>query len=312
MKCRYLEGILGRNSAKGWGCFGILAWCFSGVSQSITLSVTPSADAFVRSVAPATNYGAAGAISVSGAAAANGAGEQNGLLDSLLRFPAGNLVAVADAAFGTHEWGVSQGILCLNEVAEPLNPIFNRGIGKLEIRWISFDNWIEGTGTPLLPTTDGVAYNDLLAILGSGSAASLGQFTNSGLNGRICFKLAIHGEFVEDIRSGGEVSLFLTAASPQLGFTANARNFDGPSVWPVMEVTLVPAPTLRIKRLQAAQVSVGFNTRSNWTYLLQTANGLPGTWSNLLVVPSQPTNSQVLYLDGVTNRQRFYRLSVSQ
>src|SRR4051794_41087686 len=76
------RGVLFKAGA--W--FGIFAFCFAAAAQTFTVSVTPSADAFMRSTAPTTNYGAAGAISVSGLAAVNGSGVQNGAFDTLLRF----------------------------------------------------------------------------------------------------------------------------------------------------------------------------------------------------------------------------------
>src|SRR5215831_9999949 len=61
--------------------------------QAATVTVLPDADAFVRSSAPASNYGGGGALSVSGAAAVNGLGQQNGLFDTLMRFPMSNVVS---------------------------------------------------------------------------------------------------------------------------------------------------------------------------------------------------------------------------
>src|SRR5262245_15092100 len=106
-----------------------LAFCgwIACQGQTTNLSVTPVADAFVRSLAPASNYGGAGAIAVSGSAAINGAGQQNGLFDSLIRFPMSNIVASADTAFGSNEWIITQASLHLVEVGAPVSSIFNRG-----------------------------------------------------------------------------------------------------------------------------------------------------------------------------------------
>jgi hypothetical protein len=68
-----------------------------GAAQTATVSVVPDADSFVRSLAPTGNYGGAGAISVSGSAAVNGSGQQNGLFDSLPRFLASPVVLLLES-----------------------------------------------------------------------------------------------------------------------------------------------------------------------------------------------------------------------
>jgi hypothetical protein len=134
-------------------------------SQTVTISVNPEGDAFVRSAAPSGNYGGAGAIAVSGATAVNGANQQNGAFDSLIRFPTSNLVASLDSVFATHDWLVLRATLKLTEMAAPPSPIFNRGVGAFEIRWLASDSWMEGTGIPITPTVDGVAWNDIPSLL---------------------------------------------------------------------------------------------------------------------------------------------------
>src|SRR5262249_31782739 len=102
-----------------------------------TVSVVPDADAFVRSAAPASNYGRGGALSVSGPAATNGSGSQNGRFDTLVRFPMMNVVASFDEEFGIQNWVVTKVRLILNETAAPDNAIFNRGVGAFEVKWLA-------------------------------------------------------------------------------------------------------------------------------------------------------------------------------
>src|SRR6266850_1802416 len=108
----------------------------TGATQTVMVSVVPDADSFLRSFAPTNNYGAGGALSVSGSAAVNGSGYQNGLFDSLLRFPMSNVVASLDSALGEHDWVITQARLVLTEMAVPDNALFNRGVGAFEVRWI--------------------------------------------------------------------------------------------------------------------------------------------------------------------------------
>jgi hypothetical protein len=287
--------------------------------QVTNVAVTPSADAFVRSLAPGSNYGAAGALSVSGWAAVNGAGQQNGLFDSLIRFSMSNAAASLNGSFGSNGWVVTGATLVVTEVGAPNNAIFNRGVGALEIRWIGSGAWVEGTGTPNTPTADGVAYQDLPSVLTPAADVSLGQFTNSGVSGVVSFPLTLVEVLVSNIVAGSDLNLYLTAASASVGFTFDSRNFATPSAWPSLEITAVAKPLVRItsiERLGANQVALRFNTASNWTYVVQGLDGLGAAttegWSNLFTVAAKPLDDQAVFVDVVASWQRFYRLSVSR
>ncbi len=286
------------------------------LAQNAVVTVTPSADTFVRAAAPSGNYGGAGAIAVSGAAATNANGQVNGVFDSLVRFPASNLVASLDSAIGSHDWIVIRAILHLTEMGAPPSPLFNRGVGQFEVRWISNDNWIEGSGIPAQPTTDGVKYQDLPSILNPATDASLGQFTNSGADGPLSFQLALMPQFVADVRSGGEVGFYLRAVSSQIGFTIESRTYFVPAEWPTLEIMAAANPNARIYSIVksgSGEVTIGFGNVSNWTTTLQTADNLSfNDASNLLTIPAQPTSVHTNFVDGVTESGRFYRLVLSQ
>ena len=291
----------------------------AGWAQVTQITVTPAADAFVRSLAPDNNYGAAGSLSVSGSAAVNGSGQATGSADSLIRFPTSSVAAAAADAFGADGWVVSGATLVVNEVGAPNNTNFNRGAGAFEIRWLASANWAEGTGTPNIPTTDGVAYRDLPSLLNPGVDVSLGRFTNSGANATLTFPLALADGLVSNLLAGADVDLYLTAASESVGFTFNSRNFGTASARPSLTITAAAKPLVRIssiERLGTSQVVLRFNTASNWTYTLQGLEGLPpgspGSWSNLLTVAAKPFDDQAQFADGATNRQRFYRLLLSR
>src|SRR5262245_61841601 len=133
--------------------------------EAAIVSVTPEADTFVRSATPTSNFGGAGAISVSGSAAVNADHVQNGLFDSLIRFSMSNVVSSIDTSLGTHDWLIYRAKLLLTEVGAPITPVFNRGVGMFEIRWLAANEWTEGTGIPIDPTTDGVTWKDVPLLL---------------------------------------------------------------------------------------------------------------------------------------------------
>ena len=202
-----------------------------------------SVDSFVRAATPALNYGGAGALSVSGPNAKNGMGISNGVFDSFIRFNTAALVTNFNSLFGTNNWIINDAKLRVTELGAPANALFDRGIGSFEIRWITNGtNWIEGTGTPNAPTADGITYNDELALLNSGMDATLGRFTNSGVNTALSFPLTLAAAFVSDVRGGGEVGLYLTASDPGVGFTFDSRGFGTVSARPFLEISAVPKP----------------------------------------------------------------------
>jgi len=306
--------VLGLSAEHVLGLLFLMLW--QGLDAA-SVSVTPEADTFVMSKAPTNNFGGAGAIAVSGSSAVNSNNVQNGLFDSFLLFPMSNIVSSLDTILGTHDWIIYRAKLHLTEVGAPVSPTFNRGVGAFEIRWLAEDEWIEGTGIPLQPTADGLTWNDLPLLLNPAKDVSLGHFTNSGVDGGLALDLTLQEPFLSDVRSGGPVTLFLTAASPQIGFTAGSRTFFVSTNLPelVIEADLNPHPRIDSIQRLGTNVSLSFTTRSNWTYTLQYVDGLPGMaaeWSSRTIIPSSPTNSSVTFLDEVSSRERFYRLSLSR
>jgi len=302
---------------KSHRCLLLLALFLWHNAQAASVTITPDADTFIRSATPTNNFGGAGAIAVSGSAALNENNQQNGLFDSLLRFSMTNVVASLDMSLGSHDWLIYRARLHLTEVGAPVSSIFNRGVGVFEIRRLASNEWVEGTGIPIEPSTDGVTWNEVASLLDPAKDVSLGQFTNTGMDGGLTLNLALKDAFVSDVRSGTTVTFYLTAASPQIGFTAGSRTFFISTNLPELEIEadLNPHPRIDAIQLLGTNVTLSFGLVSNWTYTLQYTDGLPlatGSWSNRVVIPAQPTNSQLSFVDGVTNSHRFYRLSLSR
>jgi hypothetical protein len=223
--------------------FGLVSIFSVSVACGLTIDISPDADAFVRSLDPTHNYGLAGADSVSGSSAVNGSGQQMGLLDSFMRFPLGSTIGQFNTAFGAGNWKITGLSLQLTETPTPNQTIFNRGTGSFEVRWLANDSLVEGTGTPMSPTTDGITYNGESSLLSPGSDLSLGIFTNAGTATRQTFALPTGSSaFLSDVIGGNEVEFFLTAASSSVGFTFNSKDFVTPSERPVLEVTAVSVP----------------------------------------------------------------------
>lgn len=241
---------------------------------------SPDADAFVRAAAPTSNYGGAGALSVSGADATNNLGTTNGIFDTFIRFNTGGMVSNFNTLFGTNNWAVNGATLQVTETGSPNNNIFNLGIGGFQIRWIANDNWIEGTGMPNAPTTNGITYDSEPGLLSPGTEVSLGVFTNTDSSQALTLPLALPASFVNDLQAGGEVSFFMTATDPNTGFTFNSRSFPTASSRPFLYVSAVSEPALAGASISGSDVLLeGLNGVEGQTYyvLASTDIALPLT-----------------------------------
>ena len=214
----------------------------AGSSRAAFFTNSVSVDAFVRASAPTSNYGGAGALSVSGTNAVNGSGVTNGAFDSFIRFNTAAMMTNFNSLFGSNNWAVSGAKLRVTEIGAPGLTLFNRGSGAFQIRWIANDNWTEGTGNPGMPTTTGIVYTNEPTLLNSGADASLGTFTNAGADVTLSFPLALPTALVSDLKAGGEVGVFLTAIDPGIGFTVDSRSFATTNARPFLEISAAPRP----------------------------------------------------------------------
>ena len=224
-----------------------------GTQATIFFTNSAEADTFVRSNAPAANYGGAGALSVSGSTSTNTAsGQTNGSADTFIRFNTASMVAGFNTLFGVYNWSITGARLQVTEVATPNNSIFDQGKGAFAIWWANAGTWAEGTGMPNTPTADGIAFTNEPTLLTN--TAYLGTFTNTATSATLLFPLALPSAFVTNAQAGGEVTLFLTAIAPQIGFTFNSRTFGTATARPFLEISASPVPGITNISLSGANV----------------------------------------------------------
>jgi len=256
----------------------------AGPMRAAIFTNSADADAFVRSNAPAANYGGAGSLSVSGSSSYNVAfSVTNGIADTFIRFNATAMVTSFNTLFGANNWVVTGAKLQVTEVGTPNNSLFDQGKGAFGIYWVADDNWIEGTGTPSTPTTDGIVFTNEPALLTN--TAYLGTFTNTAANGTLLFPLALPAAFVSNAQAGGEVTLFLTAIDPQIGFTFNSRSFGTVSARPFLEISAAPRPGITGISLSGTNVILAAtNGAAGGTYYALTSTNLSQPLSQWLPV----------------------------
>lgn len=257
------------------------------------------------------NFGAAGTLAISPASV------DKGEFQSVIMFNLAGAVTLFNNTFGTNGWTVTGITLKLNSNygiagVQPNNGIFNViNSGNFVIEWLSDDDWPEGTGTPNLPTTDGVTY-DSLPELTSGATAILctNTYTPPGTNNvPVIFPLPLNTNLVADVTSGGNATLLFYAADNQVGYLFNSREY-GRGNQPLMNVTA--GPYLEI--LSSAFTNGVFNLTAqggaNFQYQVQANSDLTTTnWQSVGQVTADG-NGIILFEDILaTNQQRFYRLA---
>lgn len=219
------------------------------ICEADTISVTSVADTFVAAGStdvsagsPDSNYGAAGAMMISASGSAKG--EQQ----ALIKFDLSTVKSSLDAEYGEGNWIVTSITLSLGtnfgtQGVQPNNPIFNSiNAGNFSIDWLADDSWVEGTGNPSSPTTDGVTYNTLANYVSS-SDVTLGTF-NWTAPGNIVssWTLSLDSDFVDDVSEGNLVSFRGYAADSDVGYLFNSRSYGTAANRPTLSVSAIAIP----------------------------------------------------------------------
>jgi hypothetical protein len=287
----------------------------------VTNSSMSTADAFLCTGAPSNpelggadlsglNFGAAGTLAIAPASSIKG------VFESVIMFNLAAGVAQFNAACGSNRWtitGVTLDLASNYGVAgvQPNNPIFNVvSGGQFIIEWLSDSNWVEGTGTPNLPTTDGVCYDSLPMLLTPPcEILCTNTYVPPGDNVHVFWPLPLTSNLVATITSGGNLSFLFYAADNQVNYLFNSYKY-GRGNEPYLDV--VAAPLLAI--VSGAFTNAGFQLTgigNNYaTYEIQVSTNLAMT--NWLTIGSATAdgNGNIVFADAsATNGQRFYRFS---
>ncbi len=284
-----------------------------------TYSGTTSQDAFLATGSPDNpdgtnltdlNYGAAGTLAVSPASA------DKGEFQSVLMFNFSAAASQFDSTYGANHWTITGISLTLTSNFgtagfQPFNGIFNViSGGNFVIEWILDDNWVEGTGTPNLPTMDGVTY-DSLATLTSGPTDILctNTYTPPGDNVPVTYILPLDTNLVAAIESGTNATLLFYAADNQIGYLFNSHEY-GRGNEPLINVTAVPIVKILSGNFTNGDFYLTGQGATNAQYNVQVNFDLATTnWQSIGTVTAG-TNGFIQFTDpSATNRQRFYRLS---
>ena len=298
-----------------WLCALVLS-----AQAQLTYSGTTTADAFLATGSPGNpvgtdltgdNFGAAGTLAISPASADKGA------FESVIRFNFSAAVALFNSAYGTNAWNVSAISLTLTSNygtngVQPNNKIFNVvSNGNFVIEWITNDIWAEGTGTPALPTSDGVTWDSLPGLL-SGPCKILGTniYSPPGINVPVTYPLPLDTNLITAIVSGGDTSLLFYAADNQIGYLFNSREY-GRGNDPLINLTATPLLEILSGHFTNGVFHLTGICSPNVQCEVQANSDL--TKTNWQILGTVTTTNGIIQFDdtAATNQHRFYRLSES-
>ncbi len=298
----------------------LILWPAANTGAQTTNVIIAEADAFLctgssnyENGADLTglNFGAAGTLVV--ASAASTAGE----FQSVLRFDLSSCLDVFDSTYGSNHWNVASLSLELTSNygtagVQPNNPIFPliHG-GQFIIEWLADTNWIEGTGTPNLPTTDGVCYDSLPDLLAGGhEILGTNVYSPPGNNIPVDYPLPLNTNLVTAVQAGGEVSFLFHAADDQVAYLFNSYKY-GRGNEPKIEIAAIPDLEIR----SGIFINGGFQLNGmgspNLVCSVQVSTNLISPiWETVgTVMPDRAGVIQFVDPDAGGEPSRFYRLS---
>lgn len=213
----------------------LIAAVSANAATTITLrpsATTPeSGDTYLRAAAATSNFGAAGALVISG----SGPGNTKGEFSSILKFDLSSVTAAFDASYGVGNWTLDSIRLEVTAV-EPNNVNFNaNSAGNINVDWLATDSWLESGAT-------GLTWGGLPSLVSTGNE-SMGSLFYNGSLGNSPYTLNSTAGFANDLFGGSTVSLLLSATGdPGVSVTLNSRNFGTPASRPALIISASPEP----------------------------------------------------------------------
>jgi len=260
------------------------------------------------------NFGAAGMLAIAPGSSVKGE------FQSLVKFPLTNALSLFNATFGPGRWFITNITLDFAsnygvQGAQPNNAMFNViSGGEFIVEWLANDQWVEGTGTPSSPTTDGVAYNSLPTLLAAGrEPLCTNTYAPPGNNVHVTWPLPLTTNVLGDIAAGGEVTLRFYAADDRVNYLFNSYTY-GRGNEPLIHVTataLPPTLSILVGSVTNFVVHLTGLGEANHAYRIEANSDLTTTnWLTLGTVNAD-TNGLVQYEDTTATNlsQRFYRLA---
>ena len=187
----------------------------------------------------ANNFGGAGGLAVAASSL------PKGTFQTVLQFDLAGARNSFDAQFGAGQWTLQS--VTLQLTAAPNNNVnfFNpTAAGQFGISWLKNNSWVEGTGTPAAPTTDGISYDSLQStFIDDADDQALGTFSfGGGSSGANAYLLDLSPGLIADVLAGDHLSLRVFAADNNVSYLFNSRTITSSANRPALIITAVPEP----------------------------------------------------------------------
>lgn len=218
----------------------LAAQCACGAA---TFSLNPLADALVTTgtggAFSANNFGGAGALAVAAT------GLPKGDFQSVLQFDLAGARTSFDAQFGAGQWIVQAVTLQLTSANNNNPGFFNTtAAGQFGVSLLRNNSWLEGTGNPGAPTTDGISHDSLLStFIDNANDQALGTFSfGGGSSGANSYALSLSSGLLAEVLAGDHLSLRLFAADNGVSYLVNSRSVAASGNRPTLIISVVPEP----------------------------------------------------------------------
>jgi len=259
-------------------CSGILP------GATLTLDLTPPvADAFVSYANPTSNFGGSGAMQIAGS------GVINGQFDCVLNFNTAASKAAFDAQFGAGNWSVTGTSLRLTAASGGQSLFTPQNSGDVNVTWLQNPTWVEGTGSPVAPTTTGITAATLPSFLGTGDQALGTIHFNAATNGTAgtstTYPLTPSSGLATTVGAGGIVGLDLVPADTTVSYLIYSRSYSTTNFRPALTLVATTAASpsgdtnVTVGILQTSDLTNGANTTVSVGAQLITGNAGPGAIS---------------------------------
>jgi hypothetical protein len=216
----------------------------TGFGQTASFTTQPFADAFVTPGATGSlstsNFGGAGSLAIAAS------GLPQGEFQSVLKFNLSAAQSSFNAQFGAGQWAIQSVTLQLTSSPHN-NAIFNNiAAGQFNVSLMQNNSWVEGTGTGGIPGSDGISFSTLQSTYINGANdQALGTFSfPGGSTGQNSYVLTLSSGLVDDVTSGGDLSLRLFAADNTVSYLMTSRSGSSdarPDI--LVQAVAVPEPS---------------------------------------------------------------------
>lgn len=224
----------------------------AALAQTTSAPTGPSADAFVTSSQPNSNFGGAGALSLSPSSS------NKGEFDSLIRFDTTAARNLFNTMYGAGNWTIQSMSLSLSS-STPSNTIFpgsdaaggpKNAAGNFTVEWMfDGDAWTEGSGSPAAPGSTGVTFSNQPPVRAEDQLLGTLSFTG-GNSGTIAYSLSSSSGVQADVSDAAASTLnlrFRAVSTSNIAYTFGSRGGGGGGGGgspPQLTITAVPEPAI--------------------------------------------------------------------